>query len=92
MGEKKGRWSHCRAVGRSNNNGNANGGLSYANTNNAFSNSNTNNGARLTTTLSSLPVARLTSTNRPYGISARDAEQLRARDQSLSNSEFVSES
>lgn len=37
----------CRCVGRSNNNANANGGLSYANANNAFSNSNSNNGARI---------------------------------------------
>lgn len=38
---------HLRAVGRANNNANANGGLAYANANNAFSNSNTNNGGRL---------------------------------------------
>ena len=43
----KGRGSHCRVVGRSNNNANANGGVVYANANNASSNSNTNNGSRL---------------------------------------------
>lgn len=39
--------SRCRVFGRSNNNGNANGGLVYSNTNNGASNSNSNNGARL---------------------------------------------
>lgn len=55
-----------RVVGRSNYNGNANGGLAYANANNASSNANRNNGARL---------AHRTHTplgNRPYGIPLRD--------------------
>ena len=36
-----------RVLGRSNNNGNANGGVAYANANNASSNANTNYGSRL---------------------------------------------
>ena len=50
---KRAECPNGRCVGRSNNNANANGGLSYSNANNASSNSNANDGCRLTTKCSS---------------------------------------
>jgi hypothetical protein len=44
---EKAEGSYGRVLGRSNNNGNANGGVAYANANNASSNANTNYGSRL---------------------------------------------
>lgn len=64
--------SNGRVLGRSNNNGNANGGVAYANANNASSNSPTIFGSRLANNKRGLGISP--RNNRFYGISPRVGE------------------